>query len=138
MTPSHPPFRLFERDTEHEFAEEISARMIAGQCVVGEPAPLSEAQIIVQANPEVLPLQNVSNYPLQKNVLHLNLPPKRAARLSIYRVQNGNVEEVVVKPRLRRIPCCLSCFWGRWLPGKGASAPSKVFFDGTDCIQSTT
>ena len=93
-----PPFRLYPWGTEQEFAEEISARMIAGQCVVGEPARLSEAQIIVQESPQVLPPGSISNYPLAKNVLHLNLPPKTAARLSIYRVREGNAEEVFRHP----------------------------------------
>src|SRR5208283_2924328 len=36
-----PPYRLFERGVEEGLAREISARMIAGECVTGEPARLS-------------------------------------------------------------------------------------------------
>ena len=46
-----PPYRSFDRGAEQGFVEQVSARMIAGQCVIGEPARLSEAQIIVQENP---------------------------------------------------------------------------------------
>jgi len=122
-----PPYRLFERDEEKGFAEEVSARMIAGECVIGEPARLSEAQIIVQENPWVLPIKNVSNRPSARNVLHLNLPPERAARLSIYRVQDGNVEEVFRQTQVEAYPLLPVLLLGPVFTGEGGIGISEGF-----------
>ena len=94
-------------------------RLIAGQRVIGEPARLSDAQIIVQENPEVLPLENVSNHPSAKNVLHLNLPPERAARLGIYQVQDGNVEEVFRQTQVENRPLLPVLLLGPVITGEG-------------------
>jgi hypothetical protein len=116
---SIPPYRLFERDEEKGLAEEISVRMIAGQCVVSEPARLSEAQIIVQENPWVLPLESVSNYPSSRNVARLILPPERAARLSIYRVRDGSVEEVFRQTEVDANPLLPVLLAGPVITGEG-------------------
>jgi hypothetical protein len=90
-----PPYRLFEREEEEGFASEISTRMIKDGCVIGEPARLSEARIIVQENAEVLPETHVpSRISSARNIVHLIFAPERAARLSIYRVRHGSIEEV--------------------------------------------
>ncbi len=114
-----PPYRLFERGTEEDFAEQVSARIVARQCVVGEPARLSQAQIIVQENPHVLPLENVSNHPLAKNVVHLNLPPERAALLSIYRVRDGNLAEVFRQTQVDAYPLLPVLLLGPVITGEG-------------------
>ena len=121
------PYRLFERDEEEGFAEEVSARMIAGECVIGEPARLSEAQIIVQENPWALPMENGSNRPSARNVLDLNLPPDRAARLSIYRVQDGNVEEVFRQTQVEAYPLLPVLLLGPVLTGEGGIGISEGF-----------
>ena len=114
-----PPYRLFERGTEQDFADQVQARIIAGQCVVGEPARLSEAQIIVQENPHVLSPENVSNYPSAKNVMDLNLPPESASRLSIYRVQDGNAEDVFRQTQVDAYPLLPVLLLGPVFTGEG-------------------
>lgn len=121
------PYRLFERGTEQDFAEQVHARIIAGQCVVGEPARLSDAQIIVQENPHVLPPENGSNYPLAKNVMHLNMPPERASRLSIYRVQDGNAEEVFRQTQVDAYPLLPVLLLGPVFTGEGGIGISYGF-----------
>ena len=121
-----PPYRLFDRGAEEGFAEQVSARMIAGQCVIGEAARLSEAQIIVQENPWVL-LHGESNYPLAKNVLHLNLPPKGAARLSIYRVRDGSLEEVFRQTQVDAYPLLPVLLVGPVFTGEGGIGISEGF-----------
>ena len=122
-----PPYRLFDRGAEEGFAQQVSARMIAGQCVVGEPARLSEAQIIVQENPWVLPLHNASNYPMARKVLHLNLPPKRAARLSIYRVRDGNLKEMFRQTQVDAYPLLPVLLVGPVFSGEGGIGISEGF-----------
>jgi hypothetical protein len=122
-----PPFRLFEQGAEKEFAEEISARMIAGQCVIGQPARLSEAQIIVQENRNILPLASASNYPLMKNALHLYLPPHEASRLTIYRVQDGNVEEVFRQTQVEAYPLLPVLLLGPVITGEGGIGITEGF-----------
>ena len=122
-----PPYRLFDRGAEQGFVEQVSARMVAGQCVIGEPARLSEAQIIVQENPWVLPLHSASNYPLAKNVLQLNLPPKRAARLSIYRVRDGSLEEVFRQTQVDAYPLLPVLLVGPVITGEGGIGISEGF-----------
>lgn len=122
-----PPFRLFEWGAEQGFAEEISARMIAGQCVIGEPARLSEAQVIVQENAFLLPSDSVSNYPLMKNALHLNFPPKSAARLSIYRVQDGSVEEMFRETEVEAYPLLPVLLLGPVPTGEGGIGITEGF-----------
>jgi hypothetical protein len=122
-----PPYQLFAWDEEKGFAEEVSARMIAGQCVVGEPARLSDAQIIMQENPWVLPLHNGSNRPAMRNVLDLNLPPVKAARLSIYRVQDGNVEEVFRQTEVEAYPLLPVLLLGPVATGEGGIGITEGF-----------
>ncbi len=122
-----PPYRLFERDEEKGFANEVSARMTAGQCVIGEPARLSEAQIIVQENPWALPMENGSNRPSARNVQHLILPPERAARLSIYRVQDGNLEEVFRQTEVEAYPLLPVLLLGPVFTGEGGIGISEGF-----------
>jgi hypothetical protein len=122
-----PPYRLFERGAEEDFASEVSARMIAGQCVIGEPARLSGAQIVVQENPHVLPPHNGSNHPSAKNVMHLNLPPASAARLSIYRVQEGHVEEVFRQTQVEAYPLLPVLLLGPVFTGEGGIGISEGF-----------
>jgi hypothetical protein len=114
-----PPYRLFERGAENGFAEEVSARMIAGQCVIGEPARLSEAQIILQENPFILPPHDGSNRPSAKNVMDLELPPARAARLTIYRVQDGQAEEVFRQTQVEAYPLLPVLLLGPVFTGEG-------------------
>jgi hypothetical protein len=122
-----PPYRLFERGTEADFADQVHAHIVAGQCVVGEPARLSEAQIIVQENPHVLPPENGSNYPVAKNVLHLNLPPDGASRLSIYRVRDGNPEEVFRQTQVDAYPLLPVLLLGPVFTGEGGIGISEGF-----------
>jgi hypothetical protein len=124
---SLPPYRLFERGTEQDFAEQVQAHLVAGQCVVGEPARLSEAQIIVQENPHVLPPENESDYPEAKNVLHLDLPPERASRLSIYWVQDGNAEEVFRETQVDAYPLLPVLLLGPVFTGEGGIGISEGF-----------
>jgi len=99
----------------------------ANECVIGEPARLSEAQIIVQENPRVLPMENGSNSPTTRNVLDLNLPPERAARLSIYRVQDGNVEEVFRQTQVEAYPLLPVLLLGPVFTGEGGIGISEGF-----------
>jgi hypothetical protein len=122
-----PPYRLFDRSEEKDFAEEVSARMIAGECVVGEPARLSDAQIIVQANPFAMFPNDASNRPSAKNVLQLNLPPAAAARLSIYRVQDGSAEDVFRQTQVEAYPLLPVLLVGPIPTGEGGIGISEGF-----------
>jgi hypothetical protein len=122
-----PPYRLFERSEEKDFAEEVSARMIAGECVVGEPARLGDEQIIVQENPLAMFPNDASNRPSARNVLQLNLPPAAAARLSIYRVQDGIAEEVFRQTQVETYPLLPVLLLGPIPTGEGGIGISEGF-----------
>jgi hypothetical protein len=123
-----PPYRLFVGGEEEGFAAEIAARMIKDGCVIGEPARLSEAQIILQENAQVLPLTHVpSTTSSARNIVHLIFAPARVARLSIYRVQDGGVAEVFRQTEVEAYPLLPVLFLGPVFTGEGGIGISEGF-----------
>jgi hypothetical protein len=123
-----PPYRLFVRGEEEGFAGEIAARMIKDGCVIGEPARLSEAQIILQENAQVLPLTHVPGTPSSaRNIVHLIFAPARVARLSIYRVQDGGVAEVFRQTEVEAYPLLPVLLLGPVFTGEGGIGISEGF-----------
>jgi hypothetical protein len=123
-----PPYRLFERGEEQGFAPEIAARMIKDGCAIGEPARLSEAQIIVQENAQVLPLTHVpSTISSARNIVHLRFAPARASRLSIYRVQDGGVAEVFRQTEVEAYPLLPVLLLGPVITGEGGIGIAEGF-----------
>jgi hypothetical protein len=122
------PYRLFERGEEEGFAKEIAARMIKDGCVIGEPARLSEAQIIVQENAQVLPLTHVPGTTSSaRNIVHLIFAPARAARLTIYRVQDGGVAEAFRQTEVEAYPLLPVLLLGPVFTGEGGIGISEGF-----------
>lgn len=125
---SAPPYRLFERDEEKGFAGEIAERMMKLGCVLGEPARLSEAQIIVQENPWVLPSMDAPSSPHSaRNIRHLIFSPAKAARLSIYKVQDGAVAEVFRQTEVEAYPLLPVLCLGPVITGEGGIGISEGF-----------
>lgn len=122
-----PPFRLFERGTEKEFESEISDRMIRGQCVIGEPARLSEAQIILQENPNALPESDRPSRPVAGTIVHLIWAPQSAARFSIYRVQDGSIDEVFRQTQVQAYSLLPVLLLGPVITGEGGIGISEGF-----------
>jgi hypothetical protein len=123
-----PPYRLFERAAEVGFAEEIAARMIKDGCVLGEPARLADAQIIVQENAEVLPSSDVPSRPSSaRNIRHVIFAPARAARLSIYQVEDRSVTEVFRQTEVEAFPLLPVLLLGPVITGEGGIGISEGF-----------
>lgn len=121
------PYRLFEPSAEKGFEEEVAALMIAGECVVGEPVRLADAEIILQENPFAMFPNDGSNRPSAKNVLQLNLPPAAASRLSIYRVQDGIAQEVFRQTQVEAYPLLPVLLLGPVPTGEGGIGISEGF-----------
>jgi hypothetical protein len=101
--------------------------MIRGQCVIGEPARLSEAQITLQENPYALPENDRPSRPVARTIVHLMWAPESAARFSIYRVQDTSIDEVFRQTQVQAYSLLPVLLLGPVFTGEGGIGISEGF-----------
>ncbi|HEX8815931.1 MAG TPA: hypothetical protein VF753_10560 [Terriglobales bacterium] len=114
-----PAYRALAFGTEPNFDGYIKDRISAGQCVVGEPARLADAAIILQLNGRLYPPPGEYYRPSAKNARQLFFPPTSATRLSIYQVQDGTANEVFRQTQVEAFPLLPVLLFGPVFTGEG-------------------
>jgi hypothetical protein len=114
-----PAYRALKFGSEPDFDQLVKARIAAGQCVVGEPARLSDAAVVVQLNAHVNPPADEYDRPSAKNAHHLFFPPAGATRVSIYQVEDGGVREVFRQTQVEAFPLLPVLLFGPVFTGEG-------------------
>jgi hypothetical protein len=114
-----PLLHVFEHGQENDFEKLVYDQIAAGQCVLGEPARLSDAPIIVQLNPWLAPQGSINNHPSAKNAHQFFLPPVSVARLTVYMVQDGVVSEKFRQTQVEAYPILPVLLFGPVFTGEG-------------------
>jgi hypothetical protein len=114
-----PLLHVFEHGQENDFEKLVYDQIAASQCVLGEPARLSDAPIIVQLNPWLAPQGSINNHPSAKNAHQFFLPPVSAARLTIYEAQDGVVSEKFRQTQVEAYPLLPILLFGPVFTGEG-------------------
>jgi hypothetical protein len=114
-----PLLRLFAHGQEDDFEKLVYNRIAAGQCILGEPARLSAASVILRLDPWLAPEHSIDNHPSAKNAHLFSLPPSSAARLTVYEVHDGVIEEKFRQTQVEAYPMLPVLLFGPVFTGEG-------------------
>lgn len=105
----------------------VLGQIAAGKCLIAEPASLSEADIIVQVNPYLLPWSPTPRTSMSMKVLQLGRPMLEARRISIYQVHADHLEERFRQTTVYAEPLLPLLLLGPVFTGEGGIGISEGF-----------